>query len=450
MAQQPEGDERALVRALRAWAATGDPGALAGRYRGDAVLDALVPGRRAHCEGIGAVRAELESWWSGPAEVVELTVDQTPEGTVSVEVERHPTNDEPPSRLAHVLHLAEGRIARHLVMCSQPRALPPPDLPLPLPSSEVVSRRIHPRGGASGSLVETVETTSGRFVVKHCAPGRDWLMRATHDRGREAGLFLDGVLADVPASVLVPVVGAEAVADGWVVVMRDVSDHLLGADGRMTRAEARRLFAALTDLHRRFEGRELPHALADLRERIGVASSGVAAAELGGQDWLPKWFQRSWELVDDLLPDDVAALLRAIDRDPGPLADALLARGRTLLHGDAGPSNVGFTEDRVVLLDWQLASAGPGVVDLVVLLNHGYRVEATHDELLDDIRTATGNDHDEHTLQLALLAHLPMAYALSAASAVEDVDPQWRADAVAALDWWVGAARHAARYTRWA
>ena len=140
------------------------------------------------------------------------------------------------------------------------------------------------------------------------------------------------------------------------------SDHLPQHGRKLTRPEVRRLFAALTDLHRRFEGRELPGELADLRERISLASTGVVAGELNGADWLPKLFQRSWELVDALLPQDVAALVRGIDRDPDPIADALLARGRTLLHGDAGPSNVGFTENHVVLLDWQLASVGPGVV----------------------------------------------------------------------------------------
>ena len=103
----------------------------------------------------------------------------------------------------------------------------------------------------------------------------------------------------------------------------------------------------------------------------------------------------------------------------------------------------------MVLLDWQLASVGPGVIDLVCLLNNAYRVDATPDQLLDDVRAAAGPDHDEYTLQLALLAHLPFAFALWATGAVEDVIPQWRAEATQALDWWVTAARHAAEYTHW-
>ena len=86
------------------------------------------------------------------------------------------------------------------------------------------------------------------------------------------------------------------------------------------------------------------------------------------------------------------------------------------MHGDAGPSNIGFTDDQVVLLDWQLASIGPGVFDLVCVLNHENRIDATPDELLDDVRAASGSNHDEFTLQLAILANLPFACALWAAA----------------------------------
>src|SRR4029077_20422692 len=139
--------------------------------------------------------------------------------------------------LGHVLHLEGSQIARHLVMCSRPRAVPLPELSMPL--AGVISRRGHPRGGASGSVVESVKTGSGRFVVKHCGPDRDWIMRATHDTGREAILFREGVLADLPPSILVPIVDAEPEGDGWVIVMQDVRDHF-PQDGRKRQRPRRR------------------------------------------------------------------------------------------------------------------------------------------------------------------------------------------------------------------
>ena len=96
-----------------------------------------------------------------------------------------------------------------------------------------------------------------------------------------------------------------------------------------------------------------------------------------------------------------------------------------------------------------MASVGPGVYDLVCVLNHANRIDTSLDELLDDVRSAAGSNHDESTLQLAVLANLPFACALLAAGAVEEVEPQWRAEAASTLDWWVAAARRAAEYTSW-
>jgi thiamine kinase-like enzyme len=440
-------DEFDIVQLLRAWAETGAVGELASRYSKDAELDALVPGRRVHCEGVAAIVAELRSWWSGPARVPELTVFSTPKETVSVDIERHPVDSAAPSRLNHVIRCADGAIVRHLVISGRPHHVGLPELSMPL--TGLRERRRHSGSGASGSIVELVDTHHGRFAVKHSSSTRDWLMRATHDRGREAALFREGVFADLPDSLLVPIVAAEREGDGWVIVMHDVSDHLHGSERNLTRTEGRRLFAALSEMHRHFEDRNLPDALTRLTDRINACSTHVVASEKNGADRLPKWFQRSWELLETLVPRDVAAIARDIDHDPTPIANALLTRGRTLLHGDAGPSNVGFNGNQVVLIDWQLATVGPGVFDLVCVLNHANRFDATRDELLDDVRAAAGRNHDELTLQLAILANVPFACALWATGAVEDVDPQWRAEAASALDWWVGAARRAAAYTRW-
>jgi hypothetical protein len=432
---------------LRAWVETGHLGELAGSYRHDAELDALLPGRRVHCEGADAITVELRSWWSGGGNIAELMVGSTPHETVSVDIERHALDGTTPSRLNHVIRLARGAIVRHLVICSRPRHVERPELSMPLTGLQ--ARRPHAGSGASGSMVELVETHQGRFAVKHSSPRRDWLMRATLDQGREAALFREGVFADLPNSLLVPIIAAEPEGDGWVIVMHDVSAHLQASQRNLTRGEIQRLFAALSEMHRHFENRNLPDALTHLTDRISACSTHVVASELDGADRLPKWFQRSWELLDTVVPGDVAAIVRDIDHDPTPIADALLARGQTLLHGDAGPSNVGFTGHQVVLIDWQMATVGPGVFDLVCVLNHANRVDATLDDLLNDVRAAAGSNHDEFALQLAVLANAPFAFALWATGAVEDVDPQWRAEAASAVDWWARAVRRAAAFTRW-
>jgi hypothetical protein len=58
-----------------------------------------------------------------------------------------------------------------------------------------------------------------------------------------------------------------------------------------------------------------------------------------------------------------------------------------------------------VILDWALATWGPAALDFAgFLANFRWRLAAPPDHLIDDIRTACGDRHDERMLQLALLA----------------------------------------------
>jgi hypothetical protein len=86
--------------------------------------------------------------------------------------------------------------------------------------ASVVQRRpLDAPDGKSGSRLESVVLDNGdRLVVKHVAPAGDWIMRGTHDEGRAAALWLDGVLDRVPAVIDHTVLGAEATSR---VVARD-------------------------------------------------------------------------------------------------------------------------------------------------------------------------------------------------------------------------------------
>jgi hypothetical protein len=62
----------------------------------------------------------------------------------------------------------------------------------------------------------------------------------------------------------------------------------------------------------------------------------------------------------------LAALTMYADRIVSPL----LRQTHTLLHGDYWPGNIAILADgRQVVLDWQLAGVGPGVLDLLVFIN---------------------------------------------------------------------------------
>ncbi|NIS79977.1 MAG: phosphotransferase [Anaerolineales bacterium] len=62
----------------------------------------------------------------------------------------------------------------------------------------------------------------------------------------------------------------------------------------------------------------------------------------------------------------LAALTMRADRVVAPLRN----EPTTLLHGDYWPGNIAILEDeRQIVYDWQLASIGPGVMDLLVFVN---------------------------------------------------------------------------------
>ena len=76
-----------------------------------------------------------------------------------------------------------------------------------------------------------------------------------------------------------------------------------------------------------------------------------------------------------------------------PLATALEATGtRPLPHGDLRDDNLGLTEEAVVLLDWDLATAGTPTVEFAWYLCHdAWRIDAGHDEIEADFRAAEGD-----------------------------------------------------------
>ena len=125
-----------------------------------------------------------------------------------------------------------------------------------------------------------------------------------------------------------------------------------------------------------------------------MSSPAVADAERAGPDLLPKQFEHGWEAFAELVPADVAGAVLALAADPGPLADALLAAhgGATLIHGDLRDDNLGFDGDRIVLIDWDLATAGTPTVEFAwYLAQDAWRIDATHDELEADHRAAHGD-----------------------------------------------------------
>jgi hypothetical protein len=266
----------------------------------------------------------------------------------------------------------------------------------------------------------------------------------THDRGRTALLWEAGAFERMPAELDHGIESVFADRDAWWVVMRDLSQTFLGDERRLTRAESRRILDAAAAMHAAFAG-DPPAGAASLSDRLGMSSPRVADAERAGPDLLPKQLEAAWDAFAESVPDDVEPEVLAAVRDPGPLAAALEAAGPlTLLHGDLRDDNLGLSADRVVLLDWDLATAGTPTVELAWYLCHdAWRIDATHDDIEADYRAAEGELLNAEEVELGILTGLVQYGWILGHSLRVHPDPAENEWARRELDWWVPRTRAA-------
>lgn len=134
-----------------------------------------------------------------------------------------------------------------------------------------------------------------------------------------------------------------------------------------TAAQYRTAVSNLADLHDRFWGLGgdletfawLAHPLeADLPVHVFAASQAIERVLREGE---PRALASNPKRMQ---------LLEALTQRAREVVAPLLRQPATLLHGDYWPGNIAVLEDgRHVLYDWQLASVGPGVLDLLTFVN---------------------------------------------------------------------------------
>jgi hypothetical protein len=306
-----------------------------------------------------------------------------------------------------------------------------------------VSRRPLLNDGKSGSTLERVTLADGtELIVKHVDPRRDWIMQATRDTGRIARLWDAGVFERMPATIDTAIVGIASTPGGCMVVMRDVTPSLLPDGVPVTRRQSRQLLAAAAELHRAFARRPTDD-LCPLADLLGFLSPAATAPYRADHE-VPRLVMSGWERFGDLVARDVADAVFGILESPRLLADALSRFDATLLHGDLKLANLGLGHDRVVVLDWgPQTSWGPPAVDYAwYLAVNGASLLASFDEVLDDIRAAAGQAHDEDALRLALLGAL-VQLGWEKALGATGGDHEVRARERSGLDWWTARARDA-------
>ena len=119
---------------------------------------------------------------------------------------------------------------------------------------------------------------------------------------------------------------------------------------------------------------------------------------------------------------------------------ALASASPTLVHGDFYPSNIVVADDRIAVVDWELAGTGPAVLDLAALAAGGWSSEQRHDLIRAYHEEAFALRRTEtftalvRRVELASL-HLALQWVGSAPDweAPDEHRRDWFADAIAAL-----------------
>ena len=297
-------------------------------------------------------------------------------------------------------------------------------------------------GGKTGATFERAVLGDGTpVVIKHVTPA-DWAMIVSGGVSHLDRLWRAGVFSRVPASIDHTMIAIEPNRDGLIIVMQDVSKHVL-AEGRiLSREENRRVLEALDEMYREFWEEELPGCPLDQHFAVFTPALTGRLSDLGSP--IPPLMRRGWEMFADVAPADVGHVMSVLLDDPAPLVKQLDKQPKTLTHGDVRLHNLGLSADRVVLLDWELAGNAPPAVDFAwYLVISASRIAATREDVIADFREVSGDRFDARALELSVIAALFFLGWNKALDIVENPDPAIRVQERADLDWWVARVRAA-------
>ena len=305
-------------------------------------------------------------------------------------------------------------------------------------SDQIVARAALGSEGASGNTLERVILRDGRELIrKEVSRKWDWISRATRDDGRVVEMWERGLFERFPSTIDHATVAAEHAGDRWSVFMHDVSAHLVPGDRRLGRTEVRRVLEAVADLHLAFWGERFDELCA-LEDRYNLLSPPTGRRERERGERAGELITRCWEHFAELVPGEIATAIVAMAEQPALLAELLDACEPTLIHGDVRLNNLGFSDDRVVLVDWgERTGSAPAAVELAsFLVFDAERFDVTRDEVVAEFRSLYGDRHDEKALELALIGgfvqlgcHFTLPIALGGGD-------EARAAAHAELAWW--------------
>ena len=298
--------------------------------------------------------------------------------------------------------------------------------------------------GKSGATLERAVLPDGQpVVVKRFDPVGDLVMRLSGDeRGREVEMWERGIFDRLPDDVGHAVLGGWFGNDGLgVLVMRDLGEAVYGWQTRVTPDRCRRMLRSLASLHQAFH-EQPPDGLSPLDQVLGLFEPDRIRPYAGEE--LVDHALRGWEIWADLVKGDVGEQVLALAQDSAPLTRAISRRPTTMVHGDLATVNMAFEADHLTLIDWGLAVAAPGAVDIGrFLAGCGHVLDLDWDTFLAMYAEEAAEVHDEAATRLGLLSGLVWLGWNKALDIVEHPDEGVREREKAALPWWLDRAREA-------
>lgn len=319
----------------------------------------------------------------------------------------------------------------------------------------------------SGNTLERVivgrAEAERRLVLKRFSIERDWIMRLTHDHAvREVALYRYGVYARLPAVCYVPIVAVARDGAAWASLMDDVSAGL-PADGPLKLDDLRRYLQDLAAVHARFMSDEAlcdpALGLSSLRDFVQILALPTVQAECaqGRANPVLEAALRGWQIFAEVAPPEAVHIVEALAREPEPLLALLERVPHTLIHGDFKAANLGrwppesaqqsdrsIGAARTIMLDWQDAARGPGLLDLGYFLGiSGPRLPTTKAAAIDIYRAGlidSGYNWPDHSwerdLDLGLLAGGALRLLWQKALGTQSTDAAIRAAQTEELRWW--------------
>jgi hypothetical protein len=274
-----------------------------------------------------------------------------------------------------------------------------PDVRSMLTAHEVTAREVSfSHDGYSGATMARIEQDDQRYVLKRVSRTLDWIIQMTSDHAmREAQIAASSVLVPLAPGVRSPSIGAALDGDGFALLMHDLKDWLLPAQGVLAASLWDLILSSVAQMHAMFWEAPPVEDLGwcGLRERL-LMLSGPAGERLRDAGLMEFGFASGWERFHDAARPEASVLVRALHDDPAPLLDACDPLPRTLLHNDLKLANMAVEGETLWLFDWALSGIGPAGCDLGWLLCvNSSRIPWTLDETLarysEHLRTALGS-----------------------------------------------------------